>query len=275
MAPTVIDNAKSALNAVFTAAPGIASQIDSAVGALATPVVDNLKQRIPNNCSIGTQLVCISYANNISCSKLPLNVSSLVSDAISSLPSTLADSIGGALREGASELQPVADRLNGVLVHFRQLLVLGGVLMLVPLCIFLYFVFIWLSGTAGVSSRSGVRYQMVAFFSLGLVCCSPFILFTALFVLVQAKFTALPPWIEARSGEVSRLCFGALGCAVVMALLTAVTPMIVYHAQRSSINAEEAESRFNRSNKVRSIWASAETWPKIDLTFRLPNIFAP
>ena len=67
---------------------------------------------------------------------------------------------------------------------------------------------------------------MVVLSVLGLVCCVFFILFAALFVVVQTKTKSLPPWVEAQSGEVGRLCFGALGCAVLMALLTTVTPIV-------------------------------------------------
>ncbi|KAF1961318.1 hypothetical protein CC80DRAFT_383912, partial [Byssothecium circinans] len=218
------NNAESAINAVMTAAPEAASRIESAIGALATPSIEDLEQRIPNNISIGTRFVCVGYTRGISCSKLPLNLSSVVSGVTSGLPPMLSSSIDDALRDKVHHLQPTADRLGVVSVYFGKLLALGAILMVVLLMFFVCSSFALLSRVTNVISRLGVPYKMVALLSLGLVCCSPFVLLTALFVAVQVRTKALPPWIEAQSGEVSRLCFGALGCAVVMALLTAVTP---------------------------------------------------
>lgn len=226
LAPSVINNAQSAINAALTAVPGVASRIGSATVALATPLIEDLEQRIPNNCSIGTRLVCVGYAHDISCSELPFNLSSLVSGATSGLPSTLASSIEGALHDKVNQLQPMVDKLSTLSVYLQQLLVLGGGLMVVLLISFICSTLVLLPDVASVVSRFGVPCRMVAVSSLGLVCCFPFILLTAFFAVIQARTRALPPWIEAQSGQVSRLCFGALGCAVVMALLTLAAPVI-------------------------------------------------
>lgn len=220
-----MSNAKSAIDAVATAAPEAASRVKSAAGSLATPIRE-IDEHIPKNYSIGTRQVCVGYSYNISCSGLPLNLSTLVSGIISGLPDLLDSNTEDALRDRVSRLQPLADSLTKVSAYFRQGLVLSSVLMAVFVLVFICSVFASLFNIASVVLRLGLCWRVTILLVLGLTYCAPFILLASLFMVLQTKMEGLPPWVEVHSGEVSRLCFGALGCAVVMTLLSAITPIV-------------------------------------------------
>lgn len=149
----------------------------------------------------------------------------------------------------------MADQLGAVSVYFRHLLALGGALIVALLIFCIYFTILSLSDVASVPSRFGVRCQMVALVIVGLVCCAPFVLLTALFIVVQAKTKTLPPWIDAQSGEVGRLCFGALGCAVFMALLTVLAPVIMHLSDTFDNDGTDVKSQHGRSAAIETLEA--------------------
>jgi hypothetical protein len=47
-----------------------------------------------------------------------------------------------------------------------------------------------------------------------------------MFRILQANIMGFPSWVTVSNGEVDGLCFGALCCAVVMTLLTAITQAV-------------------------------------------------
>ena len=212
----------------------------------------------PLLCSISTRCACLGYVLGVSCSESPLNLSSLVSGVASSLPDAVPSRIEDALRGRVNELQPIADRFGTVLVYFRWLLAIGGVFIVILFVLFVYFAFLLLSSVTNVLSRLSGPCRIALLSGLGKLCCSPLALLAALFAAVQAKTKTLPHWIEAQSGRVSGLCFGALECAVVMAMLTVVTPIVMDHYSRAPNANTVKAARSLAARKVR--WAGKEIW---------------
>ena len=210
----------SAIDAIDTAFSEAFSKIESAAGALATPIQE-LEQVIQGNCSIGTQNRCVGYLRDITCFNTPMNVSGLMLNMTSRSSGLLTGGIRDAFLDGVNQLQPLADRLSSISMYFEKVLVLGLVLMGVLFVVFMGSIF---ASLLDILLRLSVCFRAVIVLAFALVCCVPFAVLAISFGLLQTAMDNLPPWIEAQSGEVSRLCLGAFVCAILLALLTAATP---------------------------------------------------
>ena len=210
----------SAIDAIDTAFSEAFSKIESAAGALATPIQE-LEQMIQGNRSIGTYKIYVSYLRDITCFDTPMNVSSLVLDMTSRSSSLLTGGIKNAFLDGVNQLQPLADRLNNISMYFEKVLILGLVLMGFLFVVFMSSVF---ASLLDIFVRLGICFRAVIVLAFALMCCVLFAAPTISFELLRTAMKNLPLWIEAQSGEVSRLCLGAFVCAFHLALLTAVTP---------------------------------------------------
>ena len=69
-----------------TATAAAGSKIQSVVGAAKTAVskINTIKTLIPRNCSLRTKQFCVGFSNYTKCNDLPLNISSIILEAIKS-----------------------------------------------------------------------------------------------------------------------------------------------------------------------------------------------
>ena len=67
---------------VTTAALSIASEAQTVVSSAITAIQSDLSSVMPRNCTLGITSFCLGYVNNVTCSRLPLNLSDLLSRAL-------------------------------------------------------------------------------------------------------------------------------------------------------------------------------------------------
>ena len=67
---------------VTTATLSIASEAQRVVSSAITAIKGDLSSVIPRNCTLRTTSFCLGYVNNVTCSRLPLNLSDLLSRAL-------------------------------------------------------------------------------------------------------------------------------------------------------------------------------------------------
>ena len=60
-------------------------RLTSAAVSFANEAQSNLGSVVPQNCSVGSRYFCVGFPSSLNCSKLPLNISGLVADAIPAL----------------------------------------------------------------------------------------------------------------------------------------------------------------------------------------------
>ncbi|KAF2258061.1 hypothetical protein CC78DRAFT_479914, partial [Lojkania enalia] len=124
------------------------------------------------------------------------------------------------------KLQPLERTLTKVTtLYIQYCLVVRLILLVIITILFACAVFSGFFSITSILARLtiGLRVVMV----LGLICCILLFIPTIVLGLFQAKTKALPSWIEVQEGEVGGLCIGALCCAVVMTILTAITPTVI------------------------------------------------
>jgi hypothetical protein len=64
------------------AAFSVISKVKTVVSSAITAIQTNLDSVIPKNCTLGTRYFCLRYVNNVTYSRLPLNVSDLLLQAL-------------------------------------------------------------------------------------------------------------------------------------------------------------------------------------------------
>ncbi|KAF2788130.1 hypothetical protein K505DRAFT_256214, partial [Melanomma pulvis-pyrius CBS 109.77] len=212
--------------AVATPIQVIQSKVNSVKDAIATGLPDaiaapiqEIEKYIPKNCSLGTKEFCVGVGHNITCKNLPLSLSDLVPD----IAQNLSDVVQEKLQE---KLQPLERTLTKVTTPYIQYCLVAALVLLVIIAIlFACAVFSGLFSITSILARLtiGLRVVMV----LGLICCVLLFIPTIILRLFQAKTKALPSGIEEEKGEVGGLCIGALCCAVVITILTAITPTVI------------------------------------------------
>jgi hypothetical protein len=200
--------AQSAANVVATAiSPAISKLQTAASAATAIPDINTVKEMIPRNCSLGTKQFCVGFDNRTECNNLPLNLSKIVPEAVTTF-----------VGDQVHALQPLPGILAEVTVaNIQGCLILGLVLMLAMTIIL---------GLAKHLLRLGIRIGMVIIFMAGLICCVPFVIPTIVLFAVQSKIDNLPSSIEVQKGDVSNYFLGVLCCGVAMTLLATLSPIL-------------------------------------------------
>lgn len=191
--------------------------MESALDAFSTSIQD-IEQRLPRNCTIGTRRACVRYLQNTTCFDTPLNLSSLFSSVTFESSGTSVGILDEFVSDAVAQLQPLAGRLSGVSLHFQRLLMVGSLLTAAWAFVCTYLFHFFTPNAGKISSHS----LMVILSLAGVTCCAPFLALVVLLSLLRAQETNLPYWMEATSGSVSDLCSGVLACAVIMVLLTVI-----------------------------------------------------
>jgi hypothetical protein len=114
------------------------------------------------------------------------------------------------------------DSLFSMFMHFS-----GLVLMLIIPTVFICSIFGRLFCIVTILLRHSVRSRLTINLVLGLACCIPLFISAVVLYIFRSKTMGLPSGIEVEKGEVSEWCLGALCCAIVMTLLTALTSAII------------------------------------------------
>lgn len=220
-----MEEVESAIVPIATKIPKVASEIQEAIGSIATPI-QGIEEYLPRNLSIGVSQVCIGTQKNVSCPTLPFDVSTLVVSGIQSIPEPIKHEVESVLGIGLGPLQYLADQLPKIIAGIRGCLVAGSVLLLTLAVLFVCLLFrgrfclgIVLQHIAGWS-------KVLLVLIYGSLCCVPLILLASLLHIFQANIGVLPPWIEADIGEVGKLCFGSLASALVLVVLTSAVPIV-------------------------------------------------
>ena len=228
------NGAKSALSAAATRVVDAADQAQSAISSVATSLQD-MEERLPRNCSLGTKRFCIGYEHESSCSDLPLNLSGLLPASVHDLPAPVEDAIRDRA-EALSRLAGTSSKLPAVFVPGT--LISGLVSMSAIAVLSLCLAFRWLPCATKILSKLNVWLRALALLSLGLACCSPLILLALFLDTILRAADELPSWVEVERGEACVFCYGGLACALVLTLLVTASPAIGTHAPR-----KESEGR--------------------------------
>jgi hypothetical protein len=188
--------------AIATAAAG--SKIQSVAGAAQTAVskIDAIEALIPRNCSLGIKQFCVGFSNYTKCNDLPLNISDII-------PETITSFIGNEIQS----LQPLEAIMAKVTPIFIQdSLVFGLGILVVMAAIFLCLIFKLIS-VATLFLRLGVGLLVI-------LCSVPFVIPTTILYHVQSEINGLGSVVGIEKGDAAGQYMGALVCAGVMMLLT-------------------------------------------------------
>ena len=183
---------------VATAAGAVGSKIQSAAGAAETAV----EALIPRNCSLGTRQFCVGFSNHTNCADLPLNISDIIPEAVTSF-----------IGDGAQSLQP----LEGIMAKVAPSIIQGSFafglgFLVIMAALFVITIFRLLSITT-FFLRLGVCLVAVLSFI-------PFVIPTAILYQVQSDIRGLESIVGIKKGDVASKCTGVVFCAGVMMLLT-------------------------------------------------------
>ena len=207
----------SVANSAATAIPGAISQAQSAANTLATTIPDAIEALVPRNCSLGTKQFCVGFTHNNTCDDLPLTLSNIVSEDVKSF---LGDQL-----DDLQSLEGISKKLTSA--YIQDCLIVGLMLMLILITVFFCSIFGRFFCIAAILLKLSVRSRVIIHLVLGIVCCIPLFIPATVLYIFQSKTKELPSEIEVKKGEASGLCLGALCCAIVMTLLTALVPAII------------------------------------------------
>jgi hypothetical protein len=207
------DGARSALEAAATRVAGAATQAESAISSAAA-TVQSIEDYVPRNCSLGTKRFCIGYKQDVNCSGLPLNLTSLLPVSLQELPGPVENAIRDRV-ETLSQLADSSTRFSAFSVSAT--LISGLVLMIMVVVLALSLSLGRPQVITGVFGKLRVVSRALALLTLGLVCCFPFVLLAVILHTVLKAARGLPSWVEVKTGEAcSRLRPGPavrLGCS--------------------------------------------------------------
>lgn len=226
------DGAKSALNAAATRVADAAGQAGSAISSAvnqaesaissAAATVQSIEDMVPQNCSLGTRRFCIGYKQDVTCSDLPLNFSSLLPEGVQDLPGPLQSAINDRA-ESLSQLMESSTRFPAFSVP--NTLISGLVLMSIVAILSLSLAL----GKPQIVTRAFGRFKPVSrtlvLLALGLLCCSPFVLLGVILNTILRAADKLPSWVGVEIGKACGFSFAALACALVLAFIFPIAPM--------------------------------------------------
>jgi hypothetical protein len=188
--------------AIATAAAG--SKIQSAAGAAETAVskINAIEALIPRNCSLGIKQFCVGFSDHTKCNNLPLNISDIIPEAITSF-------IGNEI-QSLQALEAIMAKVTPTLI--QDCLVFGLGFLAVIAATFVCLIFKLIS-VATLFLRLGVGLLVI-------LCFVPFVIPTAILYLVQSEIQGLGSVVGIEKGDAADQCMGALVCTGVMMLLT-------------------------------------------------------
>jgi hypothetical protein len=172
---------------------------------------------LPKNVSLGTQKLCVGFANDINCTPLPLKISDLLPKKVEDLP----DPVKNGIHDQVNLLQPFVTALTNV-AHIQLGLILGLVLML--LFAILFISLILNRRIVRILSRQS---RILVHVTLGVICCFPLLAAVVILVILRKATSYFPLWVEVKHGEVGGLCIGALCCAIVLIVISAILPALI------------------------------------------------
>jgi hypothetical protein len=193
------------------------------VSSAAAALTEEIEERIPRNCSLGTKRFCIGYRHESNCTDLPFNISSLLPGIVEDLPGPVED----AIRERIGALAPLAESLTTVpALYVPQSLISGLVLMVAVTVLSVCVAFGWPLCVAAMLQGLSVGLRTLALLALAVVCCSPFIVLASVLHTVLRAADGLPSWVGVDRGGACGFCFGALACALFLTLFAAGAPVV-------------------------------------------------
>jgi ABC-type multidrug transport system fused ATPase/permease subunit len=215
----IIPPLSSAEGIAATVISSVTSQAKSAATAAATaiPGANAIEKLIPRNCSLGTKKFCVGFSNRIECHDLPLNVSNV-------LPEALTSFIGDQVQDLRS-LEGILAKLTSGFV--RDWLISGLVLGLVMIVLFAWSIIGPPYGLFLQPLSSRLALALALKVTVGLVCIVSFLVPTTVLNILCSKSQRLQSNVQAKKGDASGYSLVALFCVVVMMVLTVFAPDFV------------------------------------------------
>lgn len=201
------------------AIPSAISKISSAANTAATaiPDISAIEALLPKNCSLGTKQFCVGYDDHTDCNNLPLNVSSIIPEAVASF-------VSGQVQA----LQPLEGILTKITAaNIQDSLILGLVLVVIMAAAFVSSIAGQLFCIASCLLPLGNKTRVIICLASGVVCCLFFLIpVVTLRYVVQPEIQKLQAIIDVEKGDVSRYYLGAFLCAVYMMLVATIAPAL-------------------------------------------------
>lgn len=178
------------------------------------PELLQLRDFVPQNCSIGIYEFCVGYRykQTLFCSYAPFDIYALLPDSIQTLPGSVADT----LQEQLSYISPLVEDLrklsNAVLVY----LIVGTTCMMLALAVTSCLAFDnRTSRKAGWEARVFVHLVMA-------MCCAPYLTLVLKQSSVADNLKGLPCLVAVERGKAFGYSVGHLICAALFVALSAV-----------------------------------------------------
>jgi len=203
--------AQSAASVLATATAAAGSIIQSAAGAAETAVseINAIEALMPRNCSLGTMQFCVGFSNHTKCNDLPLNISDIIPEAITSF-----------IGDEVQRLLP----LEGIMAKVIPTIIQGAFFFGLGFSAVMAVIFVCLiSKLISVATfflRLGVGL-------LAVLCCVPFAITTTILYGVQSEIQGFGSIVGVEKGDGAGQSMGALVCVGVMTLLTILMPFFM------------------------------------------------
>jgi len=189
---------------LVTATAAAGSKIQSAAGAAETAVskIGAIEALIPRNCSLGTKQFCVGFSNHTKCNDLPLNISDII-------PETITSFIGDEV-QSLQPLEAIMAKVTPMFIQDSLIFGLGFLIFMATIFVCLIFKLIFV---ATLFLRLGVSLLVI-------LCFIPFIIPTTILYHIQSEIQRLRSVIKIKKGDTANQYMGTLVCAGVMMLLT-------------------------------------------------------
>jgi hypothetical protein len=218
-ASQVVDAAKLIISEV----PELATKVKSAAISAATSLQGTIKKSIPQNLSLGTYRFCIGFIDTIDCKGLPLNLSDLLPASVEDLPGSFTD----AIKDSMNRLQPAATALTNI-AYIRVFLLFGLILLFIFVALVIASTLGRILCIVGILIELSRRSKVIIHVIFGLICSAPLAVTAVILLVFKRKADVLPLWVKIDYGEVGELCLGSLCCAIVLTIITAVSPALIH-----------------------------------------------
>lgn len=204
-----------------TAALSIASEAQTVVSSAITAIQSDLGSAIPRNCTLGTTHFCLGYENSVTCSRLPLNVSYILTHAF---PASSSIQI--------RNLEPLDQQLSHVTPGIIEGPFVLGIISTVILIIALQYAF-WKEDPIFASLFCGLPSEIVLGGVGNIVCILSFACPIIVLWALYSKAEHLSFHITVQKGNLWISCIVLLCCAVAMTFCTASMFVRKYVLQRN------------------------------------------
>ncbi|KAI1370453.1 hypothetical protein F4677DRAFT_363665 [Hypoxylon crocopeplum] len=199
---------------VQSAAGGLVTEVKSAAGAVATSVPSSLGAILPRNCSLGTRQFCVAVGEHVSCSDLPLKLSSII-------PSEVAQ-----LGHDFSVIEALDPSLSKIATPYIYDMLILGLVLICPMAFCFVFCLYRRSPFLVGSTSQRKAFRVALYLVLGLAFCIPFVLPVAVLRVLRSQIVQRPSWIQVQESNLYGLCVGCLICAVATVLVVSSAPAI-------------------------------------------------